>query len=253
MSLLKSIGLTGGRAQALIRAAAALVLGAHLAIGNAKADDVVFGYYDEFTLYFEDEGGLKDEILLVFHGFGSAMPNGAYRSLHNKYAERYSIIGFNYDYFDLTANDTIMDAVWDQILKDKSVTFAGTSLGGFWANYYAEKFGVPKVFAVNPVIDPVQQLRQFVGTITVEKRNKTVLVTETDIDNYIGRKARPSPDIERLIILTRDDKILDYRLAEDWYDVSGTELVILDDGGHTLNLREERYEPIIKPFLLGED
>lgn len=230
----------------------ALTLFSLLISAPLQAKDVVFGIYDEFTLHNHDEGPLKDDVLLIFHGFGSAMPNGAYYGLHNAYSEHYSVIGFNYDYFDLEANDEAMDLVWEQVLAGRNVTFAGTSLGGFWANYYAEKYGVPKLVMVNPVVDPVSQLRQFIGNITVEKRNKVVLVTSQDIDRYIGRVFAPDPGISRLILLSRDDSILEHSLTESWYDIEGTSMVVFDEGGHTLNLKDERYIAIINEFLLPE-
>ena len=121
-----------------------------LVAGQARADEVTFGAYDAFTLYNAEGPFLKDEVILLFHGFASAMPNGAYRGLYTAFSERFSIIGFNYDYFDLDRNDALMESAWTTLLMDRDVTFAGTSLGGFQANYYAERYSVPRAVLDGP-------------------------------------------------------------------------------------------------------
>lgn len=213
------------------------------------ADQIVFGQYDAFTLYRVDQEPLKDDVLLVFHGFASAIPNGAYKKLNEALFTKYSVIGFNYDYFDLAANDEAMDKVWEQLLSDKDIVFAGTSLGGFWANYYAQRYGVDRVLLVNPVINPLQQLRQFIGVHYVEKRQMDLVVTQKDIDGYVGRKGQVDPAIDRLVLVTRDDEVLDYRLAKEEYAGSKDRLEIFDTGGHTLDLSEPRFADLISEFL----
>lgn len=221
--------------------------------GAVKAKDVEFGSFREFTVYSKDGPELKDDILLIFHGFGSAMPNGAYKRLHKALSDDYSVIGFNYDYFDITGNSAAMDRVWDTLLEGRNVVFAGTSLGGFWANHFAEKYGVEKAILVNPVVHPTDQLLQFVGDHFVEKRNADLTVTIDDIARYSSVTKDPHPDLSRLVILSRDDSILDFALAEVVFSGPKNKIVIFDDGGHTVNLKEERYLDVIHTFLDQED
>ncbi len=217
---------------------------------QAEARDIRFGTYDEFTLFNYDGEQVKDDVLFVFHGFGSAMPNAAYDKLYQAFAEHFSIIGFNYDYFDFEENDAAMEAIWQGLLKNRNVVFAGTSLGGFWANYYAEKYGVERVIMVNPVVKPAEQLRQFIGEYRAEKRDKDIIVTEEKVNRYADRTSPPKPGIDRLIFLSRDDKILDYQLAKDAYSDAGNTLTVFDEGGHTVNLNQDRYLDPLRAFLL---
>lgn len=231
-------------------AAAALAVAALAPFSAAASDEIVFGSYDEFTLFTPGGAeGLSNDILFVFHGFGSAMPNGAYKRLNEIASEDFTVVGFNYDYFDLDANDAAMSLIWSEILKDRNVVFAGTSLGGFWANHYAEKYEVDRVILVNPVVDPADQLRQFIGDHYIEKRQKNLTVTAEDVDAYIGRDAVADPDIKRLVILTRDDDILDFLLAEQKFTGADDEVFVFDEGGHTLNLGEERFAELLRKFL----
>lgn len=214
------------------------------------SDEIEFGSYDEFTLYMSEEGSVSDDILLVFHGFASAMPNGAYKRLNETLSQHFTVVGFNYDYFDLEANDAAMSLVWEDLLADRNVVFAGTSLGGFWADYYAEQFGVERVILVNPVVDPVDQLRQFIGEHYVEKRQEDLTVTVADVEKYVGREAGNNTDISRLVILTKDDDILDFSLAQQKYAGANDAVFIFDQGGHTLNLGESRFADLLIDFLI---
>lgn len=220
-----------------------------LVAGQARADEVAFGAYDAFTLYNAEGPFLKDEVILLFHGFASAMPNGAYRGLYAAFSERFSIIGFNYDYFDLDRNDALMESAWTTLLKDRDVTFAGTSLGGFQANYYAERYSVPRAVLVNPIVDPVAQLAQFVGQVRVEKRGLDLTVTEADLMRYADRTAPPAPGPERLVILATGDETLDYRMAEAAYAGPGNTVLVFEGGGHTLDLNDPLYLDPIRTFL----
>ncbi len=247
------IGLRTGRSQTfrmLSVAFASLCLLNLVAMTGAMGNSVKFGKYSEFTLYNADEGALKEEIILVFHGFKSAMPNGAYKRLSNALRERFSVIGFNYDYFDIEANNEAFEEAWVKFLKGRKIIAAGTSLGGFWANYYAHKYAINRVMVVNPVTDPVNQLRQFIGRHFVEKRQQELVVTASDIERYRGLEIPVDEKTERLVLLTRDDEILDYHLAAEKY--SGrpkNQVFIFDQGGHTVNLREPRFMDRIKQFL----
>ncbi len=217
---------------------------------TAQPREIRFGSYDEFTIFNYEGERIRDDVLFVFHGFGSAMPNGAYDKLYHAFSEHFSIIGFNYDYFDFASDDAAMDLVWERLLKDRNVVFAGTSLGGFWANYYAEKYGVERAVLVNPVVKPAEQLRQFIGQYTVAKRGKDIIVTEEDVNSYAYRTSPPASGITRLILLSRDDQILDYRLAEQSYAGEGNTVIVYDEGGHTVNLNQDRYLDPIRSFLL---
>lgn len=229
-------------------------IAAAIMIGSAAAaEDVRYGHYERFTLYKQDRGPIKDDVLFLFHGFGSAMPNGAYKTIFRSYFQRFSVIGFTYDYFDLPANDAAMDVAWDRVLKDRNVTFAGTSLGGFWANYYAERYGVERVVLVNPVVDPVEQLKQFLGPHYVEKRDETITVTMDDLNKYEDRVSAPEPGLSRLVILSRDDEVLDYRRAKEAYSGPGNTVVVFDKGGHTVDLGQRRYLDVIDRFLTSAD
>ncbi|MGI9401774.1 MAG: YqiA/YcfP family alpha/beta fold hydrolase [Rhizobiaceae bacterium] len=217
---------------------------------DKRALALEFGTFDEFTLHNAGEESLKDDVILIFHGFRSAMPNRAYKRIYKAFKDDYSIVGFNYDYFDIEANNSAFERAWEKHFEDRNVIAAGTSLGGYWANYFTAKFGIDKLMIINPVVDPVNQLRQFIGRHYVEKRQKEMVVTEEDIEKYRNITIPANTNTRRLVILTRDDEILDFNLALDKYsDSELNNVVVFDKGGHTLDLEEPRFMSIIKNFV----
>lgn len=217
---------------------------------NAVAADAV--KYRKFTLYNADEGGLKDEVIIIFHGFKSAMPNGAYKRLHKAFHDRFSVVGFNYDYFDIKANEEAFALLWDKALKGRKIISAGTSLGGFWANHFAYKYNIKKVLVVNPVVDPVTQLQQFIGRHYVERRQTELIVTAEDLEHYRGIEIPVDESTSRLVLLSRDDEVLNYKRALEKYSGKlGNKVIVFDEGGHTLNLREPRFMDVIREFLVN--
>lgn len=221
-----------------------------LTMTDRKALAVEFGEFEEFTLHNAGDEKLKDEVILVFHGFASAMPNRAYKRIFKAFRDDFSIVGFNYNYFDVEANTDAFGQAWSELFEGKNIIAAGTSLGGFWANYFTGKFGIDKLLIINPVVDPVNQLRQFVGSHYIEKRQEELVVTAEDLENYRDLTIPTSEDTRRLVILTRDDETLDYNLALDKYsDNELNKVVVFDNGGHTLDLDEPRFMSIIKKFI----
>jgi len=211
---------------------------------------IVSERFKTFSLFSQEQSALKLKVIVAFHGFASAMPNGAYKRLNKALSTQYSVLGFNYDYFDLDANKLAFDRAWHEVLSDYDVTFVGTSLGGFWANAYAAQYGVTRVILVNPVVDPHQQLQQFVGEHYVEKRDLTLVVDQADIDQYEGLLSPKDDTANRLVILTRDDTVLDYNVAKEHFgDGATNQVLVMDTGGHTVNLREPQIMNEILRFL----
>ncbi len=110
-------------------------------------------------------------------------------------------------------------------------------------------YTVDQVLLVNPVVDPAKQLQQFLGEHYIEKRQMELVVTSEDVSRYHGREGPADPTLERLVILARDDEVLDFRLAADLYAGTKDTLAIFNTGGHTLDVSEPRFADLTLDFL----
>ncbi|MGH8688355.1 MAG: YqiA/YcfP family alpha/beta fold hydrolase [Burkholderiales bacterium] len=126
-------------------------------------------------------------------------------------------------------------------------SFVGSSLGGFYATYLAEKHGARAVL-LNPAIDPHVGLRAYLG----EQRNlhtgEPYQLTEAHLRAWDALWV-PAVHPERyLLIVETGDEVLDYRKALERY--RGAEQIVVDGGDHSLQ-SFERHLPRILEFAEG--
>ncbi len=213
--------------------------------------------YQFFSVFDAEPGGpenYKDEVVVVFHGFLSAIPNGTYKRVLRALGRNRTVIGINYDPLDVDGTVEFLNEIYTQRLKDKRVTTLGTSLGAFWALYFGERFRAEKVIMVNPVVAPAEQLLTDVGTeLLSAKRAITYRPTVEALDRYRALEADASAVPRMLLILSRDDDVLDYRLALDKYlGHPGTDVVLYAEGSHTLQLKTHPAIDAITGFVRGK-
>lgn len=71
---------------------------------------------------------------------------------------------------------------------DYPLIFVGTSIGGFWANYFAQKWDTLCVI-VNPATKPSKTLAQYVGkTVKNYATGQPIVVTHADLIGYEKRE-----------------------------------------------------------------
>jgi uncharacterized protein len=212
-----------------------------------------FGIFKPHTIYTADKNGFKDKVIILFHGLGSAHPNGTFRRLEKELSGDYSVVGVNYDYMDIDRNIVELKDLWQRYLVGHDVYVLGTSLGGFWADYFANTYDVKRQVLVNPVTRPEVDLKQFLGVRFSEQRRLEYKITEADLLAYSKIKIPINKDIESLVILTKDDPVIDYRAALKKYsNLGNSQLIIRKSGGHSLPLSDPLYLEVLKLFLRAE-
>ena len=109
--------------------------------------------------------------------------------------------------------------------------FVGSSLGGFYATYMAEKHGARAVL-INPAIDPHVGLRAYLGSQKNLHTGEPYELTEAYLkawqDLYVQR-VTPS---RYLLLVETGDEVLDYRRAIERY--AGAQQVVIPGGDHSL-------------------
>jgi predicted esterase YcpF (UPF0227 family) len=192
-----------------------------------------------------------DEVLVIFHGFMSAIPNSTYKRIHKQFFESMTVIGVNYDALDVPATVGFLETVKKKYLRGRKVTVLGTSLGGFWAVYFGDRIGAQKVVLLNPVVDPGGQLEKYVGKVRLNpRRDKFVRVTRERLDGYGAIHLRRAYEPRTLLILTANDELVDpYLTRKAFENRSNVEMIWYPTGGHTINLRKHPAMDRIKEFI----
>ena len=210
--------------------------------------------YKPYSVFSADKSYVinkKNDVIVVFHGFKSAIPNGTFKIIRKSFLRSHLVIGINYDPLNVGGTLEFLDNVHEEWLTGRNVTVLGTSAGAYWANLFGHRIGAQKIILLNPVTDPVRQLGKYIGLESKNlRRDQSFVVTVEQLAAYKTIGKVNTKGIPRLVILSADDKLLDYRDALDMYaGASKTTIILYSGGGHTINLRKHRARAAIVDFI----
>ena len=104
----------------------------------------------------------------------------------------------------------------DQSKADRMVVI-GSSLGGFYANYLAEKYGC-KAVALNPAVWAARELAPHVGMMTSYDSDEPFDFRSEYIDELRALQVDAITDPQRyFLIAAKGDELLDWREMEAFY------------------------------------
>ena len=110
------------------------------------------------------------------------------------------------------------------------ITLIGSSLGGFYATWLTEKYGVRSVL-VNPAITPHAGLRAYLGPQRNLYTGESYQLTEEHLRQLAELQVRKPTRLDRYLLLhTTGDELLDWRIAVDHY--SGCRKIIVQGSDH---------------------
>ncbi len=135
-----------------------------------------------------------------------------------------------------------LSVVIEKQLNNMPVALLGSSLGGFYATFLAEKYAL-KAVLVNPAVNPDELLIDYLG---VNKNYHTEVeyeFTEAHIQQLrelsVAAISRPE---NFMVLLQTGDEVLDYHLAEKKY--AATKLLIEQGGDHSFQDFDHHCEKI---------
>ncbi len=99
----------------------------------------------------------------------------------------------------------------------RSITFVGSSLGGYYATYLAERYGTRAVL-INPAIRPHIDLAVYVGRQRNLYTGQEYELCASDVSELADFRVDRIAGPERYLLLVQSgDEVLDYRLAVSFY------------------------------------
>ena len=136
----------------------------------------------------------------------------------------------------------------DKIIKSESPSsIIGSSLGGFYATYFSDKYKLPCV-NINPAVPPID-MSEYLG----ENQNYSTgekFVINKDHLNLLGEMSEKIKVLKRpgnfMTLIQSGDEVLDYKLAIRYF--AGSQIEIKFGGNHSFE-GFENYLPKIKLFL----
>ena len=178
-------------------------------------------------------------MIIYIHGFGSS-GHGGKATLFREYFED-EVIAPSLSYVPNLAIDTLEQMIEMLIDKDENVSLVGSSLGGYYSIYLANKYNL-KAVLINPAIYPYKTLDKvgmatnyYDGTSFEITRNHIEALKSFEVENIIRQD-------NFLTLLQTDDEVLDYTEAEE--KLSESELVIEEGGNHSFENIESFFRKI---------
>jgi len=124
----------------------------------------------------------------------------------------------------------------------RAVTFLGSSLGGFYATYLAEKRRC-RAALINPAITPHIGLAAYLGTQKNLHTGEPYELTRAHLEGWRALLVERIDPERYLLLLETGDEVLDWREAARKYE--GARTVIRDGGDHSMQSFPEHIGRIL--------
>jgi predicted esterase YcpF (UPF0227 family) len=127
------------------------------------------------------------------------------------------------------------------INETENLIFAGISLGGFWANYFAQVYNVPCVL-INPMLNPSQIMhtpiaKRFGKLISKFIPSELIFALDGYLSDFATREKYVHSKFNKELVhlfLAKDDRIISYKTILSQLPGCAT-CVIKPNGGHSFD------------------
>lgn len=184
--------------------------------------------------------------LLFIHGFRSSPQSDKAIMLADAVKARPNV-GFRAPQLMLNPLQNI--TILEQEIKrsgTNNIGLVGSSMGGFYGTYIAEKYGLPLVL-INPAIRPYELLKSYLGEVENPYAGEKYTFTKEHIAIFKNLEINGFSDPKQYLLLAQTgDEVLDYRQCMEKF--SSSQQYIEEGGSHSFE-GFERYIPVILEFF----
>jgi predicted esterase YcpF (UPF0227 family) len=176
-------------------------------------------------------------LVVYLHGFRSS-PNSTKAVMTGEAVRALSSADHSYEWYCpqlLASPKASLEMVTKHIDQAKFdlIVIIGSSLGGFYTNYLAEKYQC-KGIALNPAVYAARELEPHVGMMTAYDSEKPFDFKAEYIDELRTLQVDPVADPERyFLIAAKGDELLDWKEMAAFYP--GAKQLILEGGDHGIS------------------
>ncbi len=139
-----------------------------------------------------------EEKIIYLHGFNNRLHNDISNKLKYYFGE--NMIIASYDNINPLNAFEQLDLLIRGLMASDKVYLVGVSVGGFWANYFSEKY-VLNCILINPVLKPAEIFKL--------KTNEYKLPVFKNLKAWQNYKSLDTPGIKKIILLGAKDNFID--------------------------------------------
>lgn len=177
-------------------------------------------------------------MIIYLHGFGSCINSNKTKILKRHFP---NLIAFNLPPSPKEAIKKIEKSI------SSKTTLIGSSLGGYYALYLAEKYGL-KAILINPSLKPYKTLKPYIGIQYRYCDNKPFKWKKEYLKELKLLKTKPKRG-KYLVLLQSKDEILNYKKALKKFKNKSNAKVIVEFGGNHRFENLDEYISIIEKFI----
>jgi predicted esterase YcpF (UPF0227 family) len=171
--------------------------------------------------------------ILYLHGFNSSPKSMKSQLTKDYFAENFPDVSF-FNPQLASSPDGVIEQLNELITVNSHIKstwyFIGSSLGGYFATYFAEKYH-GKAVLINPAVRPFELLTDYIGEQT-NPYTKEVYQVETHYLETLKRLEQKSISKNNYLVMVQTgDEVLDYQQAVEKY--CDCQLIVQKGGDHS--------------------
>jgi len=186
-------------------------------------------------------------MIIYIHGFGSSGLGSKITKLREYYEQKgIALIAPSLSYVPELAINTL-----EQLIKNcKNPKLIGSSLGGFYAIYLANKYNL-KAVLINPAVKATKTLHKYIKQEEMATNYYDLSKFEFNINhlNMLKKYAIKKPNAKFLMMLQKGDEVLNYQDAINY--LPDAKLILEDGGNHSFDGIERHFREIDNFFKLN--
>jgi len=187
-------------------------------------------------------------MLIYIHGFNSS-PESFKASLLKSYAEKINmpdVLEIPALSFDPVVAINQLIAIVNKYQKHhqmRPLCFIGSSLGGYYATWLAERYD-SRVVLINPAVKPYELFEDYLGFNRNIYTGEEYMLTMDHVEQLKEYEVDSisSPD-RYLLLLQTGDEVLDYKMALDKY--AAVPSIVEEGGGHEFSGFDRHLETVL--------
>ena len=184
--------------------------------------------------------------IFYFHGFASSADSTKAIVFNDFIKEKFPNISLHIPNIDNSIEKSFIQ-LEKLVGKNKGdKLFIGSSLGGFYATYFAEKLG-SKAVLINPASNPYLGMEMYLGKNINYSTNEEFYLTKKDLEILkLNNVLKVNSPANYLVLIETGDDVIPFKYTLDFY--SGCNFRIVNGGSHSFDSFKEKLE-IISKFM----
>jgi predicted esterase YcpF (UPF0227 family) len=187
--------------------------------------------------------------VLYIHGFNSSPLSTKAVITREYFAKNLSNVKFHCPQIantPIAAIDQLENIITQSI--NEQWYLIGSSLGGYFATYLSEKYGV-KAVLVNPAVKPYELLNDYFGEQVNPYTREVYTVEKSYLDDLITLEQKKIRKNNYMVMVQTGDEVLDYQQAVEKYQ--HCTLVVQAGGDHSFINYAQMLTKMMHFFLLA--